>query len=43
MKPPSTGLNFNPPLNLTAPLTSSDTSSSFQLQKPPISNKRGKH
>ncbi|XP_011297601.1 probable nucleoporin Nup58 isoform X1 [Fopius arisanus] len=43
MKPPTASLNFNPPLNLTAPLSTSETSSSFQLQKPPVGNKRGKH
>lgn len=43
MKPPTTGLNFNPPTNLMAPLSTTDTSSNFQLQKPPVGNKRGKH
>ncbi|XP_008558370.1 nuclear pore complex protein Nup58 [Microplitis demolitor] len=43
MKPPTAGLNFNPPLNLTAPLSTSESTSCFQLQKPPIGNKRGKH
>ncbi|XP_034952685.1 nucleoporin p58/p45 [Chelonus insularis] len=43
IKPPTASLNFNPPLNLTAPLSTNETTSSFQLQKPPIGNKRGKH
>lgn len=42
-KPPTTGLNFNPPSNLTASLSATDSNSSFQLQKPPTGNKRGKH
>lgn len=43
-QPPTQGLSFNPPVNLTAPLTvSGDANASFQLQKPPIGNKRGKH
>ncbi|XP_011333199.1 nucleoporin p58/p45 isoform X2 [Ooceraea biroi] len=43
MKPPTASLNFNAPINLTAPLPISGSSSNFQLQKPPIGNKRGKH
>ncbi|CAD6207981.1 GSCOCG00003239001-RA-CDS [Cotesia congregata] len=43
MKPPTASLNFNPPLNLTAPLSTNESTSCFQLQKPPIGNKRGKH
>ncbi|KAK0167348.1 hypothetical protein PV327_004758 [Microctonus hyperodae] len=43
MKPPTAGLNFNSTLNLTAPLSVNDSNSSFQLQKPPAGNKRGKH
>ncbi|XP_033222298.1 nucleoporin p58/p45 isoform X2 [Belonocnema kinseyi] len=42
MKPPTSGLNFNTPINLTAPLSASESNSSFQLQKPPLGNKRGK-
>ncbi|XP_033333549.1 nuclear pore complex protein Nup58 isoform X3 [Megalopta genalis] len=43
LKPPTASLTFNTPTNLTAPLSASESSSSFQLQKPPIGNKRGKH
>ncbi|XP_012149567.1 nuclear pore complex protein Nup58 isoform X2 [Megachile rotundata] len=43
LKPPTASLTFNTPSNLTAPLPTSDSGSSFQLQKPPIGNKRGKH
>ncbi|XP_011629622.1 probable nucleoporin Nup58 isoform X2 [Pogonomyrmex barbatus] len=43
MKPPTASLNFNAPINLTAPLPVNGTSSNFQLQKPPVGNKRGKH
>ncbi|KAH0956444.1 hypothetical protein HN011_000367 [Eciton burchellii] len=43
MKPPTASLNFNAPINLTAPLPISGSSSNFQLQKPPVGNKRGKH
>ncbi|XP_029167516.1 probable nucleoporin Nup58 isoform X3 [Nylanderia fulva] len=43
MKPPTTSLNFNAPINLTAPLPVNGSSSNFQLQKPPVGNKRGKH
>ncbi|XP_012529938.2 nuclear pore complex protein Nup58 isoform X2 [Monomorium pharaonis] len=42
-KPPTASLNFNTPINLTAPLPVNGTSSNFQLQKPPVGNKRGKH
>lgn len=43
MNPPTSSLTFNAPVNLTAPLaTTSDSTSSFQLQKPPLGNKRGK-
>lgn len=42
-KPPTASLNFNAPINLTSPLPVNGTSSNFQLQKPPIGNKRGKH
>ncbi|KAJ8679663.1 hypothetical protein QAD02_015450 [Eretmocerus hayati] len=42
-KPPTSGLNFTAPTNLTAPLSTTDPNSSFQLQKPPLGNKRGKH
>ncbi|XP_015440483.1 PREDICTED: nucleoporin p58/p45 isoform X2 [Dufourea novaeangliae] len=43
LKPPTASLTFNTPTNLTAPLPTSESSSSFQLQKPPVGNKRGKH
>ena len=43
MKPPTASLNFNAPINLTAPLPINGSSSNFQLQKPPVGNKRGKH
>ncbi|KAF7384702.1 hypothetical protein HZH68_014314 [Vespula germanica] len=43
VKPPTASLNFNAPTNLTAPLSTIESNSSFQLQKPPIGNKRGKH
>ncbi|XP_076756774.1 nuclear pore complex protein Nup58 isoform X2 [Xylocopa sonorina] len=43
LKPPTASLTFNTPSNLTAPLPTSESNSSFQLQKPPIGNKRGKH
>ncbi|XP_034191586.2 nuclear pore complex protein Nup58 isoform X2 [Osmia lignaria lignaria] len=43
LKPPTASLTFNTPSNLTAPLPTTDSGSSFQLQKPPIGNKRGKH
>ncbi|KAL6430441.1 hypothetical protein ACFW04_007811 [Cataglyphis niger] len=43
MKPPTASLNFNAPMNLTAPLPANGSSSNFQLQKPPVGNKRGKH
>ncbi|XP_029659570.1 nuclear pore complex protein Nup58-like isoform X2 [Formica exsecta] len=43
MKPPTASLNFNAPINLTAPLPANGSSSNFQLQKPPVGNKRGKH
>ncbi|XP_033333548.1 nuclear pore complex protein Nup58 isoform X2 [Megalopta genalis] len=36
LKPPTASLTFNTPTNLTAPLSASESSSSFQLQKPPI-------
>ncbi|XP_018044932.1 PREDICTED: probable nucleoporin Nup58 isoform X2 [Atta colombica] len=42
-KPPTASLNFNAPINLTSPLPVNGTSSNFQLQKPPVGNKRGKH
>lgn len=43
MNPPTSSLTFNAPVNLTAPLSSTtDCNSSFQLQKPPLGNKRGK-
>ncbi|XP_071572836.1 nucleoporin p58/p45 isoform X2 [Temnothorax nylanderi] len=42
-KPPTASLNFNAPINLTAPLPVNGTNSNFQLQKPPVGNKRGKH
>ncbi|XP_020283356.1 probable nucleoporin Nup58 isoform X2 [Pseudomyrmex gracilis] len=42
-KPPTASLNFNVPINLTAPLPVNGSSSNFQLQKPPVGNKRGKH
>ncbi|KAI4490979.1 hypothetical protein M0802_010555 [Mischocyttarus mexicanus] len=43
IKPPTTSLNFNAPTNLTAPLSTVESNANFQLQKPPIGNKRGKH
>ncbi|XP_050593178.1 nucleoporin p58/p45 isoform X2 [Bombus affinis] len=43
LKPPTASLTFNTPPNLTTPLPMSESNSSFQLQKPPIGNKRGKH
>ncbi|EFN68403.1 Probable nucleoporin Nup58 [Camponotus floridanus] len=43
MKPPTASLNFNAPINLTAPLPVNGSGSNFQLQKPPVGNKRGKH
>ncbi|XP_011503550.1 PREDICTED: nucleoporin p58/p45 [Ceratosolen solmsi marchali] len=43
MKPPTIGLNFNSPNNLTVPLSSTNGNSNFQLQKPPVGSKRGKH
>ncbi|XP_043264707.1 nucleoporin p58/p45 isoform X1 [Colletes gigas] len=43
MKPPTANLTFSTPTNFTAPLPTSESNSSFQLQKPPIGNKRGKH
>ncbi|XP_053985880.1 nucleoporin p58/p45 isoform X1 [Hylaeus volcanicus] len=43
LKPPTASLTFNIPTNLTAPLPTSESSTSFQLQKPPVGNKRGKH
>ncbi|KOC61149.1 Nucleoporin p58/p45, partial [Habropoda laboriosa] len=43
LKPPTASLTYNTPSNLTAPLSTNESNSSFQLQKPPISNKRGKH
>ncbi|XP_048512065.1 nuclear pore complex protein Nup58 isoform X2 [Athalia rosae] len=43
IKPPTTGLSFNAPSNLAASLSAADSNSSFQLQKPPTGNKRGKH
>ncbi|KAL0116543.1 hypothetical protein PUN28_009891 [Cardiocondyla obscurior] len=42
-KPPTASLNFNAPINLTAPLPVNGTNTNFQLQKPPVGNKRGKH
>ncbi|XP_011878065.1 PREDICTED: nucleoporin p58/p45 isoform X2 [Vollenhovia emeryi] len=42
-KPPTASLNFNAPINLTAPVPVNGTNSNFQLQKPPVGNKRGKH
>ncbi|XP_032662645.1 nucleoporin p58/p45-like isoform X2 [Odontomachus brunneus] len=41
MKPPTASLNFNPTINLIAP--ANESNSNFQLQKPPVGNKRGKH
>lgn len=41
MKPPTASLNFNPTINLIAPANESNPN--FQLQKPPVGNKRGKH
>ncbi|XP_014488142.1 PREDICTED: nucleoporin p58/p45-like isoform X2 [Dinoponera quadriceps] len=41
MKPPTASLNFNSTINLIAP--TNESSSNFQLQKPPVGNKRGKH
>ncbi|KAI4479764.1 hypothetical protein M0804_010814 [Polistes exclamans] len=43
VKPPTASLNFNTPTNLTAPLSTIESNANFQLQKPPIGNKRGKH
>ncbi|XP_003689643.1 nucleoporin p58/p45 isoform X1 [Apis florea] len=43
LKPPTASLTFNTPSNLTTPLPTSESNSNFQLQKPPIGNKRGKH
>ncbi|XP_017756673.1 PREDICTED: nucleoporin p58/p45-like isoform X3 [Eufriesea mexicana] len=43
LKPPTASLTFNTASNLTAPLPTSESNSSFQLQKPPIGNKRGKY
>ncbi|XP_060827430.1 nucleoporin p58/p45 isoform X2 [Bombus pascuorum] len=43
LKPPTASLTFNTPPNLTTPLPTSESNSSFQLQKPPVGNKRGKH
>ncbi|XP_067204710.1 nucleoporin p58/p45 isoform X3 [Linepithema humile] len=43
MKPPTASLNFNAPINLTAPLPVNGATPNFQLQKPPVGNKRGKH
>ncbi|XP_043598520.1 nucleoporin p58/p45 isoform X2 [Bombus pyrosoma] len=36
LKPPTASLTFNTPPNLTTPLPTSESNSSFQLQKPPI-------
>ena len=41
MKPPTASLTFNTPSNLTAPLPTTDSGSSFQLQKPPMVIKGG--
>ncbi|EFN90130.1 Probable nucleoporin Nup58 [Harpegnathos saltator] len=41
MNPPTASLNFNSTTNLIAP--ANESSSNFQLQKPPVGNKRGKH
>ncbi|KAF3428075.1 hypothetical protein E2986_12622 [Frieseomelitta varia] len=43
LKPPTASLTFNTPSNFATPLPMSESNSSFQLQKPPIGNKRGKH